>query len=600
MRIQFISILLFQLSSVLLCAEGRYLSPTRMALDTENGSVWVVLSSDASVVCYDLNNECEIVKIPLDYAPSSVSLSFDKKRLLVSEFATEGKLHLYTPDGGKKIGDVSVGAYPSDVCAAKSGNEVWVANRFGNSVSLVDVQKRKEIKRISVVREPKSLALSPDGRLLAVANFLPHQSALDTLVTSMITLIDTQKRTIVATIPLSNGSQSLEDVCFSADGRFVYATHVLSRFLFPTTQLERGWMNTNALSIVDVATQSHYCTLLLDNVDKGAANPCGLTIDEAGSLQIAVSGTHELITLKLQPMHAQLEQLRATTPVAFQELSNNLGFLSPFKQRILLKGKGPRYVISFKGKSYLTAYFSGALEKVSSTNPHSTTLLPLGNEPEMDDERKGELYFADAALCYQNWQSCVTCHPDARADALNWDLLNDGLGNPKNTKSMLLAHATPPNMITGIRDNAEIAVRAGIKHIQFANRPDADAACIDAYLKQLQVLPSPYLKDGKLSEKAQRGERLFQEAGCGACHSGPNFTDLKSYNVGVGVKEYSGFAFDTPSLREAWRTAPYLYDGRAATIKEVLTRFNEENAHGVTKSMTEQQIEELEEYVLSL
>ena len=27
---------------------------------------------------------------------------------------------------------------------------------------------------------------------------------------------------------------------------------------------------------------------------------------------------------------------------------------------------------------------------------------------------------------------------------MNWNLLNDGMGNPKNVKSMLLAHATPP------------------------------------------------------------------------------------------------------------------------------------------------------------
>lgn len=79
---------------------------------------------------------------------------------------------------------------------------------------------------------------------------------------------------------------------------------------------------------------------------------------------------------------------------------------------------------------------------------------------------KGDMYFHDATICFQNWQSCATCHPnDARMDGLNWDLLNDGMGNPKNTKTLLLSHQTPPCMATGIRKNAEVAVRSGVKYM---------------------------------------------------------------------------------------------------------------------------------------
>ncbi|MHC5118519.1 MAG: cell surface protein, partial [Planctomycetota bacterium] len=61
-----------------------------------------------------------------------------------------------------------------------------------------------------------------------------------------------------------------------------------------------------------------------------------------------------------------------------------------------------------------------------------------------------------------------------------------------------------------------------------------------------------------------------------------------------------GTAFDTPSLIEAWRTAPYLYDGRAATIKDVLTEFNANNSHGRTTNLTDEQLNDLTEFVLSL
>jgi cytochrome c peroxidase len=218
----------------------------------------------------------------------------------------------------------------------------------------------------------------------------------------------------------------------------------------------------------------------------------------------------------------------------------------------------------------------------------------------MTIERKGQMLFNDAELCFQGWQSCASCHPsDARADALNWDLLNDGLGNPKNTKSLLLAHETPPAMITGIRENAEAGVRAGIRYIQFAVRPEEEAAAIDEYLKSLKPVPSPHLVDGKLSESAERGQKIFDKAGCASCHTGLLHTDLKTHDVGTGKDLDKDRRFDTPTLVEVWRTSPYLYDGRATTIEEVLTIYNPGDKHGVTSNLTEAEIKDLAEFILS-
>ena len=165
---------------------------------------------------------------------------------------------------------------------------------------------------------------------------------------------------------------------------------------------------------------------------------------------------------------------------------------------------------------------------------------------------------------------------------------------------MLYAHVTPPCMITGIRASAELAVRAGIHHIQFAERPDEDAACIDEYLKSLRPVPSPYLVKGKLSKTAKQGEALYKQAKCHTCHSGEYLTDGMKYDVGTGIEEYTGVPFDTPTLKEVWRTAPYLYNGNAVTIQEVLTIFNKGDKHGVTSNMSEAEIEALAEYVLTL
>ena len=93
---------------------------------------------------------------------------------------------------------------------------------------------------------------------------------------------------------------------------------------------------------------------------------------------------------------------------------------------------------------------------------------------------------------------------------------------------------------------------------------------------------------------------MYQKAGCGHCHPGPLFTNLKEFNVGTGKGREVNTEFDTPTLVEIWRTAPYLHDGRAATIRDVLTTFNKEDKHGKTSALSPEEIADLAEYVLSL
>ena len=577
--------------------QQNYLSPTRMAVHPVTKEIYVLLSTARSLAKVDPITEKVTGVFPLDFVPSDICFSATGNilNLYVTEYAANGKVHILSPANGKKSGTIDVGAYPAAICVDKQGMRAWVANRFSNDLSVVDLQKRKEIKRLPMVREPKSLALSPDEKTLAVGNYLPLQSALESPVTARVTLVDTEKASIVEHIPLKDGTQSIEDVCFSKDGNFLFVTHILSRYFFPTTQLERGWMNTNAVSLIDIPARKYHTTMLLDDVYLGAANPCGMALSADGSkLYVAASGTHELISVELTPVFKKMRQANLS------ELSNNLTFLSEDKTRIPLNGKGARYVTVLDNKLFVTNYFSGGLTVMNAGFMENKRFVKLGDEPEADRVRKGELYFADAGLCFQNWQSCVTCHPDSRADGLNWDLMNDGIGNPKNTKSMLYSHATPPNMITGIRASAEVAVRAGIHHIQFTERQEEDAACIDEYLKSLRAMPSPYLINGKLNKKAKLGEALYIKAKCNTCHNGEYLTDGKKYDAGTGIEEYTGFPFDTPTLREIWRTAPYLYNGSAVTIKDVLTKFNKDDKHGITSKMTEQEIDALAEYILSL
>lgn len=159
---------------------------------------------------------------------------------------------------------------------------------------------------------------------------------------------------------------------------------------------------------------------------------------------------------------------------------------------------------------------------------------------------------------------------------------------------MLLSHVTAPSMISGIRETAELAVRKGFTHIQFAQVPDHVPNCVDKYLKGLKALPSPFLVNGELSETAKAGRKVFEKYKCDDCHSGPYFTDLKMYVIGDDVEFEKGW--DTPTLIEVWRTAPYLFDGRATTLEEVFGV----HKHGIDGKISKKDLNALSEYVRSL
>jgi cytochrome c peroxidase len=287
------------------------------------------------------------------------------------------------------------------------------------------------------------------------------------------------------------------------------------------------------------------------------------------------------------------------------DVPNDLSFLYGLRRRVQLNARGVRALAIAGNRAYVAGYFSDSLDVIDLSAATSVAeAVALNPGQQISTLRRGEMYFNDATLCFQGWQSCASCHDDdARVDGLNWDLLNDGIGTPKDTKSLVLSHQTPPVMSLGIRATAEIAVRSGIQNSLASAQPEEVPAAMDEWLKTLKPAPSPHLVGGRPSEAARRGEKLFKSTatGCLNCHDTELFTDLHSYNVGTqNPFDKEDKEFDTPTLRELWRTSPYLHDGSAATIRDVLTTRNPKDEHGKTSQLTAQQIGDLAEYLLSL
>ncbi len=129
-------------------------------------------------------------------------------------------------------------------------------------------------------------------------------------------------------------------------------------------------------------------------------------------------------------------------------------------------------------------------------------------------------------------------------------------------------------------------------------------------------------EEGAISPAAQHGLKIFsKKARCTLCHSGFNFTDEKFHNLGIDwdtdhidlgrftiTKNAEDIgAFKTPTLREVPRTAPYMHDGRFATLRQVVDFYNRggiKNPHQdntiMPLELTDPEKEDLVEFLQSL
>jgi DNA-binding beta-propeller fold protein YncE len=605
---------------------ARYRSPFDLAFSPD-GSMLAVSDRTAGRL-YLLDAEAGRVAKEVELRGGAMGLAWPGDgRVVVSEYdaGTAAEVDANTGDVLRRfaVGPKSVGV----AVAAKKGHLV-VCDYGLHVVSIVDLKTGRQRSRVPCGKHPYFVAITPDEELAVVGNLLPAGPATDPVSAAVISLIDLDSGRKLKDIPLPASSSNARQVRVSADGRWAYVVHTQGRTTLPTTQVERGWVNTNALTIIDLVAREVYATVLLDTITEGAADPWGIALSSDGKLAwVSIAGVHQIARIELGRLHELLAGGAETSardgipdtrythdiwqsikadPGKRGELAYHLSALyaAGLMSRVSIDAQCPRGVaLSPDGRQLAVAsYYSGEVLLLDPDRCRVNKTIRLGSQPKPDDVRHGEFVFHDGRHCFQHWLSCSTCHHDGRADGMNWDLVNDGIGNPKNARSLLWSHKTPPVMSLGVRENMEEAAQKGFQFIQFREVDAGDLNAVRAFLRSMEPEASPWLVDGRLSEKARTGKRIFEDAkvGCAHCHAAPLFTTLETHDVGTKHELDREGRFDTPTCIELWRTGPYLHDGSAVTLKQMLTTMNPDDKHGKTSHLSADEIDALVEYLLSL
>lgn len=571
-----------------------------VAFAPDGKTLAVTDATTPAVVLIDPATRTILRTVKLAGPPAGLAWAADGKRLFAAESGASSIAEV-DPANGSISRRLSTGRYPRGLAVVPRRQLLLAADWGLDKLTVIDLATGATKANLTVGRQPTAVAITPDESLALVSNMIPATASTAPDTATEVSVIDLQTLQAKPPIRLPLGSTDTRGIAISGDGRTAFVVHTLGRFNLPTTQLDRGWVNTNALTIIDVPASKITATVLLDQVMDGAADPWGIALDPSGvRMFVSLSGVHQLAVIDLE----RLPEILKETP---ELLVNDLAALYRHNliRRLDMPAQGPRgLAVSPDGKLVAVAgFFSGnvVLTDINGANPAA---LPLGPQEPPHLARQGEAIFHDAGRCFQRWLSCASCHPGTRADGLNWDLLNDGLGNPKNARSLVFSDRTPPLMSHGVRDDLGACVRAGFVHILFTEPKVQDVEAVTAYLKSLKPVVSPYRKaDGSLTDAAQRGEKIYNDplVACGKCHPGPLLTDLGMYDVGTSRPfDRGALRFDTTSLVELWRTPPYLHDGSAVTIRQVLVEENRGDKHGVTSKLTPAQIDDLVAYLQSL
>lgn len=588
-------VLLFLLTG---CESGDIFSPDNMLVSKKGDKLWVSNRNGSELRLFDFEMKPTGKKIKFT-SPVNDMLETPDGHLWVVSGDAKSSLYELDPDNLTVLSESELGYQPSAIAYNAVTKSLWITQRYNNEIWEVAPGAKEVLCKVKVGREPVDVVPFAGDSFLLVVNNLPEMGALDYPVACGLDIVDATDKQVLKRLILPNGATDVKSVAVDTEGKYAYVTHLLARYQLPTNQVDRGWMSTNALSIVNLQTKELENTVLLDTPQRGAANPWTVVVSPDNTkIMVALAGSHEIACIDRYGLLDRLARAKngeSVTPSTkeWRDIPNDAGFLYGLREFIPTGGKGPRGLTMAEQRMYTANYYTGELMLVDFFRD-KTYLQPEGKPLASTETGKGDMYFHDATIGFQSWQSCASCHPnDARVDGLNWDLLNDGVGNPKNTKTLMLSHQTPPCMITGIRKDAETAVRSGLKYILFAQTGEEIPLAMDAYLKSLTPLPSPYLVNGKLSESAERGKVIF-DANCASCHAGEFHTDKKLYEVDWNIGPDQGKKMDVPALSEVWRTAPYLYDGRSYTIQDML------KIHGPKQSLPEKEMNDLAEYVLSL
>jgi YVTN family beta-propeller protein len=488
---------------------------------------------------------------------------------------------------GRSRTTIPVGPEPGGFALARSGSAAYVTVSGSDEVVTVDLSRRSVAKRVAVGRQPWSIAAAPwsDTETLIVSHRLARlrtggEEGINDGKEGWLSLLQGERVTEIPLRPYVFGFvNGLEGLAVS--GETVLVAHLLDRPAGP-----RDFQHTvsAAVTTIDLSAGEELEARRIHLNESTFSTPVNLPravalSPDARTAYVVLAGSDAVMGIDLST--AERPRLVGFWPTG----------RSP--RGIALDREGSRaYVMN-----YLSRDVSVLDLRDTSRRPVLATIAvaPETLDPEL---LRGKVLFNkanDPRLSRLGWMSCASCHLDGGVDGTTW-LGPDG---PRQTQPLWNLAGTAPFHASATRDEVQDVERdietlmGGVGLAPGRARPELgepnggrsnDLDSLARFvLEGIRVPRSAAIT----SQQEERGRQVFRRAGCPQCHAGPHWTvsalpatidgsrpEVASALRDVGTTNPNDVlgrsGFDVPTLLGVGSSAPYLHDGSARSLEDVL------------------------------
>lgn len=614
-------------------------SGSSIVMSRDGGTLYVANNDTNTVSVVDAKKLSVKKEIPVGKEPRELALSADGSMLYVTCRYADS-VEWVDIARGTVLGSVKTGIEPYGIVGSPDGKLLYVTNYRSGTVSVLNAETRAVLKQVQAGTNPRAIALAADGGKLYVSDYLT--SATSIYDTATMKRVSDKALAPSPDLPDRKKSQgtpnTVEQLRLTPDGKSLWEAHLLTNTDTPV-QFEE--VIFPALSVVDAQTGEEDTKSrkelfkAIDVKDKFGktiivSNPTDIVFSPDGEKAYALmGGSEDLLVFDI-----------ARGGRAGQIIHHLPGDL-PIGM-VMSKDGGKLYIHNASSHDLTVVNLPPADEEGGQARVDGKPLKLIAQDRLNAQQRLGKTLFYSAntddnALVGSNWMSCASCHSDGEVDRMS---IMTAKG-PRNVPSNVLAFETGLFMWDGSRDDFYDYIHTvqgemgGLSDVDPAKPMPDDTKklfdALEAYMRMPDAFPVPQspfrTEDGQLTEAAQRGKAIFEgKAQCVTCHAtdvmtdsakatggdGKLTTDNTSYLHNVGTVnsadvDYGGDArgafkntrprgmYDTPTLRGVYATAPYLHDGSAPTLEDVIQRAGDE--HGHTSDLSDKEISDLVAYL---
>lgn len=620
------------------CAFGQSSSP--IALTPDGKTVCAVNQDSGSISLWDWAGDDRVREVSVGEEPRNLAVSPDGGRIYVT---CQRSQTLVVVDGvaGKVANTMAIGGQPYGVVPSPDGRKVFVSQYAGGyiagtyhagALAVVDAAQHKVLKRIPVKSRPWAMAMAKDGKRLYVTHYLHIRG------TGYVSVVNTETLVVEKEIPLPEDRgpvagrggifNALSSIALHPSGHraLVAGMHANTRrgLIMSNEVLSHKTTVQAVVAVLDLgAGKEINGARMVSSFDgQAVAVPSAVAFLNGGAHFIDLyQASNDFKTLKYNERGIVAERALKMLPDG------------PSGMAVAKDGRTV-FILSRWGRS-VSCYDLRDVRQPKFIKTKQMTAEPW----EAGLLRGAKLFHntRDTRMTANRWLSCATCHLDSGmiSDALVWDLTPYGnIPKVSNTLDLVLTpisspaffHRGLPEPVLALEDFVNI-FQAGGGFLALPPRFRRRARVMDytntqrvlppgvaiaqewkdilRYVATLRPRPNPHRQAGQprpeIRDSAERGRKVFfdEKAACAACHGGPAFTlsgaGRKETAFDVGLRR----AIDVPSLLHLWDTAPYLHDGRAATLREVFTIHNKDDLHGRTQHLSDRELDDLVTFLLS-